>query len=96
MHDHISSNKQYPIQKFHKNLKNPKNFQNPQKLGLKCMNAWEKRDLGRIPSDLILVGAEKAVGVKILVRENCLEGEKRFFVKRDVRKVNMISCSVYI
>ena len=35
MHDHIVSIKQHPIQKFHKNLKNPKN------LGLKCMNAWK-------------------------------------------------------
>ena len=96
MHDHILSNKQYPIQKFHKNLKNPKNFQNPQNLGLKCMNAWEKRDLRHIPNDLILVGVEKAVGVKIFVREKCLEGEKRFFVERDVRKVNLISCLVYI
>ena len=29
MHEHITSNQQYPTQKFHKNLKNPKIFKNP-------------------------------------------------------------------
>ena len=95
MHDHISSNKQHTTQKFHKNLKNPKYFQKPQNLGLKRMNAWEKRNLGHLPIDLILVGVENVVGVKILVREKCLEREKRFFVEKEVRKVNLISRSIY-
>ena len=55
MHEHIMPNQHNPIQKFHKNLKNPKNFQNPQNLGLKCMNAWRMNDLGHLSSDLILV-----------------------------------------
>ena len=29
MHEHITLNQQNPTQKFHKNLKNPKNFQKP-------------------------------------------------------------------
>ena len=36
MHEHITSNQQHPTQKFNKN---PKNFQKPQNLRLKCMNA---------------------------------------------------------
>ena len=51
MHDHISSNNQHPTQQFHKNLKNPKNFQKPQNLGLICMNAWEKSVKEHIPKD---------------------------------------------
>ena len=39
MQEHIESNQHNPTQKFHKNLKNPKKFQKPQNLGLKCMNA---------------------------------------------------------
>ena len=65
MHDHISSNSQSPTQKFQEKLKNPKNFENPQNLGLECMNAWRMKDLGHLPSDLILVEAEKVVGEKI-------------------------------
>ena len=38
MHEHITSNQQHPTQQFHKNLKNPKKFQKPQNLGLKCMD----------------------------------------------------------
>ena len=34
MHDHISSNSQSPTQKFQEKLKNPKNFEKPQNLGL--------------------------------------------------------------
>ena len=45
MHDHISSNSQSPTQKFQEKLKNPKNFENPQNLGLECMNAWKGRRL---------------------------------------------------
>ena len=33
-----------------KKLKNPKNFEKPQNLGLKCMNAWKKRRLEHLPS----------------------------------------------
>ena len=39
MHEHITLKQQHPTQKFQKNLKNPKKFQKPQNLGLKCMNA---------------------------------------------------------
>ena len=38
MHEHISSKQQDLTQQFHKNRKNPKEFQKPQNLGLKCMN----------------------------------------------------------
>ena len=54
------------------------------------------KDLGHLPSDLILVGVENAVGEGILVREKCLEGEKRFFVEKEERIVNLISRWVYI
>ena len=79
--------------KFHKILKKPKNFQKPQNLGLKCMNAWKMKVLGHIPSDLILVEVENAMGREIWVREKCLEWEKSVFVKRKKRKWNLISCS---
>ena len=39
MHEHIMTISQSPTQKFQEKLKNPKNFENPQNLGLKCMNA---------------------------------------------------------
>ena len=40
--------------------------QKPQNLGLKCMNALKtKKVLGHLPSDLILIEAEKVVGEKI-------------------------------
>ena len=55
MQEHIESNQHNPTQKFHKNLKNPKKFQKPQNLGLKCMNAWKRRDLDHKPSNLSLI-----------------------------------------
>ena len=55
MHDRISSNTQSSIQKFQEKLKNPKNFENPQNLGLKYMNAWKGRILEYLPSVLILI-----------------------------------------
>ena len=39
MHEHITTISQSPTQKFHEKLKNPKNFEKSQNLGLKCMNA---------------------------------------------------------
>jgi len=39
MHEHIITNSQDATQKFQEKLKNPKNFEKPQNLGLKCMNA---------------------------------------------------------
>ena len=65
MHDRISSNSQSPTQKFQGKLKNPKNFQKPQNLDLKCTNVWKKKVLGHLPSDLILVEAKNAVGEEI-------------------------------
>ena len=38
-----------------KSQKTPKNFQKPQNLGLKCMNAWEKRVLGSLLEDKGLI-----------------------------------------
>ena len=76
MHEHIESNQHNLTQKFHKNLKNPKKFQKPQNLGRKCMNAWQIRILGSLPSDLILIKAENAVSGEIWVKKECLEGEK--------------------
>ena len=55
MYEHIISNKKHPTQQFHKILKNSKNFQKPQNLGLKCMNAWQIRVLGSLPSNLNLI-----------------------------------------
>ena len=55
MHDHISSNTQSPTQKFQEKLKNPKNFEKPQNLGLKCMNASKERRLEHLLSVLILI-----------------------------------------
>ena len=43
MHEHITSNQQDPTQQFHKNLKNPKNFQKPQNLGLKVHECMKDR-----------------------------------------------------
>ena len=54
------------------------------------------KDLGHLPSDLILVGVENVVGGGIVVREKCLEGEYKFSVEREERIVNLISRSVYI
>ena len=65
MHDHISSNSQSPTQKFQEKLKNPKNFENPQNLGLECMNAWKGRRLEHLPSVSILILAKNAVGEEI-------------------------------
>ena len=39
MHEHIMTISQSPAQKFQEKLKNPKNFEEPQNQGLKCMNA---------------------------------------------------------
>ena len=58
MHEHISPNQHNPIQKFHKNLKNPKNFQKPKTLvikmheflkmkGLRIITKRFRLDLGR-------------------------------------------------
>ena len=55
MHEHIISKQKNPTQQFHKNLKNPKEIQKPQNLGLKCMNAREKRVLGSLPEDQSLI-----------------------------------------
>ena len=55
MHDHISSNHHNTTQKFHKNLKNPKNCEKSQNLGLKCMNAWKMKGLEHMPSNLSLI-----------------------------------------
>ena len=52
MHDHISSNKQHPTQKFHKNLKN---FQKPHKPRSNAWNAWRMKDLKIIPQDWSLI-----------------------------------------
>ena len=43
MQEHITPNQHNLTQKFHKNLKNPNNFQKPQNLGQKGMNAWKIR-----------------------------------------------------
>ena len=51
MHDHITLKQQHPTQNFHKNLKNPKKFQKPQNLGLKCMDTCKWRVEEHIPSD---------------------------------------------
>ena len=50
MHEHITTNTQSPTQKFNEKLKNPKNFEKPQNLGLKCMNAWKERRWEHLPS----------------------------------------------
>ena len=44
MHEHVIAISETPTHKFHKNLKNPKNFPKTQNLGLKRMNACRKRD----------------------------------------------------
>ena len=49
--DNITS----PAQKFQEKLKNPKNFEEPQNQGLKCMNAWKESRLEHLPSVLILI-----------------------------------------
>ena len=77
MHEHITPKQHIPTHKFHKILKYPKNFQKPQNLGLKFMNAWKMKVLGHLPSDLILVEAKKAMGREIWVREKCLGRERR-------------------
>ena len=83
MLDHISSNSQSPIQKFQEKLKNPKNFQKPQNLGLKCMNAWKGRKLEHLPSVLILISAKNAVSEEIWEWESW---ERKFSIKREMRK----------
>ena len=55
MQEHIMTISQSPTQKFQEKLKNPKNFENPQNLGLKYMNAWKGRILEHLPSVLILI-----------------------------------------
>ena len=82
MLDHISSNSQSPIQKFQEKLKNPKTFQKPQNLGLKCMNAWKGRRFEHLPSVLILIEAEEHMGRSFWVSEKSLGWEKRFSVER--------------
>ena len=46
MHEHITPKQHNLTHKFHKILKNPKIFQKPQNLGLKCMNAWKMKVRG--------------------------------------------------
>ena len=50
MHEHLATISQNPTQKFQEKLKNPKIFEKPQNLGLKCMNAWKERRLEHLPS----------------------------------------------
>ena len=38
--------------KYQEKLKNPKIFEKPPNLGLKCMNAWKERRLEHLPSIL--------------------------------------------
>ena len=42
MHEHVRTNQQNPTQKFHRKLKNPKNFPKRENLGLKCMKCMKK------------------------------------------------------
>ena len=79
-----------------KTQKPQKFWKNPQNLGLKCMNAWKKKVLGRLPSDLILVEAENAVGEKILEWERVLGRERKFSIKRDVKNENRITPQRYM
>ena len=79
-----------------KTQKPQKFWKNPQNLGLKCMNAWKKKVLGRLPSDLILVEAENAVGEKILEWERVLGRERKFSIERDVKNENRITPQRYM
>ena len=50
------------------------------------MNAWRMKDLGHLPSDLILVEAKNAVGEEIWEWESVLGRERKFSIEREVRK----------
>ena len=77
MHEHITLKQQHPTQKFHKNLKNPKNFQKPQNLGLKCMKneKWGFKNTYQV--------IEAWSRPKIM----CLEWERTIFCWERMRKV---------
>ena len=79
-----------------KSQKPPKNFQKPQNLGLKCMNACKWRVEEHIPSDWGLIYAENHEGRRFWVKEKCLGEEKRNFVQKEKWKMRFDSHPAYI
>ena len=83
--DHLNKN---PFQNFSKNskiLKNPKNFQKPQNLGLNAWNAWIMREKEIIPSDL-KQGKVENHGFEGFERKGVYGRWGDEFVEREIKK----------
>ena len=94
MHDHITSITQKPTQNIHNKLKTLKKISKTQNLGL---NAWmhkkimRRRIWGDLPSDLNLDWAKNLMGWRILVRERCLDRERREIYQEKEKRMNIES-----
>ena len=83
MHDHISSNTQSPIQKFQEKLKNPKNFENPQNLGLKIHECMKREKIRTLTKCFDLDLGRKCSGWEDLrMRKSFRSREKVFYRER--------------
>ena len=80
MHDHISSNTQSPTQKFQEKLKNPKNFEKPQNLGLKCM---KREKIWTLTKCFDLDIGRKAQGSKVLSEREVFGAKEKGFLLRE-------------
>ena len=82
--------------KISRKTKKPKIFSKTSKLRFKMHECMKKKVLGHLPSDLILVEAENAVGEKILEWERVLGRERKFSIERDVKNENRITPQRYM